>query len=122
MKFVATIVCEDDPSLRNTLPVEAAQRLRAIDRHGTVTVRQPSPDKAHSIDPTTVQLLVALSGSTVLGACVKALVDYLLGKAKKGTIKLTIGKSTIAVSDDMSPEQVGEYVRKVKNALGKDAA
>lgn len=117
-KFVATIDCRNDASLRDTLSASLGEALAEL---GTITRREPSASKAHALDPATVQILVAVSGSQVLAALIKGLMDYLVQKAKKGTIKLTVGTATIELASDTSPEQIKAHVQEVEHALRPSA-
>ena len=117
-KFSATIDCKNDPSLRDSLPVDLGEALAEL---GTITRRKPSASKAYALDPATVQILVAVSGSQVLAALIKGLMDYLVQKAKKGTIKITVGTATIELSSDTPPERIKAHVLEVERALGPGA-
>jgi len=114
-KFVATIDCKNDPFLRDTIPVELGEALAKL---GTITRRKPGASKAYALDPTTVQILVAVSGSQVLATLIKGLMDYLVQRAKKGTIKITVGTATIELSSDTPPERIKAHVQDVERALG----
>ena len=114
-KFIATIDFRDNPTLRQSLAYDLGPALAEL---GTVKLVEPSPAKSHSLDPGTIQIIVAISGSQVLAALIKGLMDYLVQRAKKGTIKITVGSAVIELARDTTPEQIQAQVKKMQLALG----
>ena len=114
-KFVATIDFRENPTLRQSLADDLGPALAEL---GTIKRVEPSPAKSHSLEPGTIQIIAAISGSQVLAALIKGLMDYLVQRVKKGTIKITVGSAVVELASDTTAEQIQAEVKKVQHALG----